>query len=124
MHVRRPDGQGLDAILHANPAGGPGKEKGVFFVYNPTDRAITANISVPLYYTGLDTTATVSQGTKGDGSKSSGSGDDGGFVTVRGRRTAVASMETEGIEMPLRRDYSVRLEVRVGPSGYAWYIIR
>ena len=132
VHIRRADMQSWDGWLHVNPYayGGAeegaeeGAEVGVAMLFNPTMKAMQARVSVPLYYTGLDTTATVSQGTKGDGSKSSGSGDDGGFVTVRGRRTAVASMETEGIEMPLRRDYSVRLEVRGGPSGYAWYIIR
>ena len=46
IHVRRPDGQSIDAVLHANPdAGAP--EKGLLFAFNPTDKAITSNVSVP-----------------------------------------------------------------------------
>lgn len=58
IHVRRPDGQSLDAILHANPAG-EATERGLLFAFNPTDRAIVANMSVDLYYTGLETSATI-----------------------------------------------------------------
>ena len=46
IHVRRPDGQSIDAVLHANPASGA-PEKGLLFAFNPTDKAITSNVSVP-----------------------------------------------------------------------------
>ena len=46
IHVRRPDGQSIDAVLHANPAAGA-PEKGLLFAFNPTDKAITSNVSVP-----------------------------------------------------------------------------
>ena len=61
IHVRRPDGQSIDAVLHANPAAGAA-EKGLLFAFNPTEMPITANVSVNLYYTGLETTATVTTG--------------------------------------------------------------
>ena len=46
IHVRRPDGQSIDAVLHANPSSGA-PEKGLLFAFNPTDKAITSNVSVP-----------------------------------------------------------------------------
>ena len=36
IHLRRPDGRGLDYYLHVNPAG---KEKGMLLVFNPLDRS-------------------------------------------------------------------------------------
>ncbi|MBI5834139.1 MAG: LamG domain-containing protein [Armatimonadetes bacterium] len=57
IHLRRPDGRGLDYYLHVNPAG---REKGLLLVFNPTDEAITQSLSVPLYYTGLSDTAKIS----------------------------------------------------------------
>jgi hypothetical protein len=63
IHVRRPDGQGLDAVLHADPTAtagaGAGGVRGLFFVFNPTSDIIVTNMSVPLYYTGLESIATV-----------------------------------------------------------------
>jgi alpha-galactosidase len=56
IHVRRPDGRDYDAILHVNPAL---PEKGMAVVHNPLDVPITRTIRLPLYYTGLTTTALV-----------------------------------------------------------------
>ena len=50
IHVRRPDGRRLDAILHVNPTL---ETKGMLMVYNPTDEELSDTIRVPLYYTGL-----------------------------------------------------------------------
>lgn len=50
VHVKRPDGQGLDAILHAK-AGAP--TPALLCVWNPTDGPLTAELVVPLYYAGL-----------------------------------------------------------------------
>ncbi len=58
LHVRRPDGQGLDCILHANSQT---KERGLALVYNPTDQEITTTLTLPLYYTGLTETARIRQ---------------------------------------------------------------
>jgi hypothetical protein len=56
IHVRRPDGRHLDALLHVNPQLKP---KGLAVVFNPLDRELEATLVLPLYYTGLTDTATV-----------------------------------------------------------------
>ncbi len=56
LHLRRADGRDLDYMLHVNPTL---KEKGLLVVHNPLDREVTKTLSVPLYYTGLSTTASV-----------------------------------------------------------------
>lgn len=50
IHLRRPDGQDWDGLLHVDPSG---TEKGLLMIYNPLNEAITRTIRVPLYYTGL-----------------------------------------------------------------------
>ncbi|MDR1456353.1 MAG: hypothetical protein LBJ01_11920 [Tannerella sp.] len=50
IHLRRPDGQDWDGILHVNPAL---PQKGLLMVYNPLDVPVEKEIDVPLYYTGL-----------------------------------------------------------------------
>ncbi len=56
IHLRRPDGRDIDAILHVNPRL---PEKGLAMVYNPTGEAVTRALDLPLYYTGLTQTARV-----------------------------------------------------------------
>jgi len=56
IHVRRPDGRDLDAILHVNPRL---PEKGVAVVYNPLDQEVRKTMTLPLYYTGLARTALI-----------------------------------------------------------------
>jgi len=58
IHLRRADGRDYDAILHVNPRL---QEKGLLMVYNPLDKPITREIKVPLYYTGISNSATVSE---------------------------------------------------------------
>jgi alpha-galactosidase len=50
IHLRRPDGRDWDGILHVNP---DGEEKGLIMLYNPLESAITREITIPVYYTGL-----------------------------------------------------------------------
>ena len=50
IHIRRPDGRDLDAVLHVNPGL---REKGILLVFNPTDGEISKTLAVPLYYSGL-----------------------------------------------------------------------
>ncbi len=50
VHGRRADGRDLDWMLHVNPQL---SEKGLLAIFNPTDREITKQIRVPLYYTGI-----------------------------------------------------------------------
>ena len=56
IHIRRPDGQDYDAILHVDPEL---DEKGLLMIYNPLEIEITKNIKVNLYYTGLSETAII-----------------------------------------------------------------
>lgn len=56
IHGRRADGRDLDWMLHVNPNL---QEKGYLAVYNPTDKAITKTLRVPLYYTGLTNKAII-----------------------------------------------------------------
>lgn len=58
IHLRRPDGQDWDGIMHVNPAL---KQKAFISVYNPLDTPIEKEIKVPLYYTGLTDKATVKE---------------------------------------------------------------
>jgi len=58
IHLRRADGRDWDGILHVNPAL---KQKGFALFYNPTHEKITRTIKLPLYYTGLTNTATISE---------------------------------------------------------------
>jgi len=106
IHLRRPDGQSIDAVLHAKADGAA--EKGLVFAFNPTDHPITANMSIDLYYTGLETTATLTQGSVDSSlnSLAAGGGDSGAAVVHT-----------------LRRDYTIVLEMTIGASGYAWWTV-
>ncbi len=57
IHLRRADGRDWDGWLHVN-ASLP--VKGVMMIFNPLQQTITRNITVPLYYTRLTNTASVS----------------------------------------------------------------
>src|SRR5688572_7945669 len=87
IHLRRPDGRDLDYYLHVNPAG---KEKGMLLVFNPLDQPVKKELVVPLYYTGLTGTASVSEK---DGSASS---------------------------LKLDRDYEARVTVELPAGGFTW----
>ncbi|WP_316753111.1 LamG-like jellyroll fold domain-containing protein [Pedobacter gandavensis] len=50
IHVSRPTGRDLDAMLHVNA---DLEEKGMLVVFNPTDKAISKQMKLPLYYTGI-----------------------------------------------------------------------
>jgi hypothetical protein len=56
IHVRRPDGRDIDCILHVNSQL---KTRGLAMIYNPLDQPVTREVKLPLYYTGLTTTATI-----------------------------------------------------------------
>ncbi len=58
IHIRRPDGNDYDAILHIDPTG---IEKGLLMVYNPLNEPIKRRIKLNLYYTGLKDNASISE---------------------------------------------------------------
>lgn len=92
IHVRRADGNGIDGYMHANarldvPAWA------IFFSPAAVGN-LTATIQLPLYYSGIQTTALVSQ-------------EDGPAVAYT-----------------LARDYSIALTVTLPPQGVTWFAIR
>lgn len=56
IHLRRPDARDWDGIMHVDPHN---KEKGLAMLYNPTDKPISREIALPMYYTGLTKSASI-----------------------------------------------------------------
>ena len=56
VQLRRADGRDWDGLMHVNPLL---KHKGFVMLYNPTKEKISRTIQLPLYYTGLTKTATL-----------------------------------------------------------------
>ncbi len=56
IHLGRPTGRDLDAMMHANSQL---NERAMVIVFNPTSNPIEREIELPLYYTGLTDTAMV-----------------------------------------------------------------
>lgn len=90
IHMRRADGRDWDGWLHVNPQL---KEKGLMILFNPTKEVITRTIHVPLYYSGLTTTARIRE------------------------KEGVAGTYT------LNRNYEAVLKVRLEPESYSWWVI-
>ena len=90
IHLRRADGKDLDYWLHVDPAG---QEKGLLMVFNPLDTRVSKQIHVPLYYTGLDKIAKISER---DGSPK---------------------------QVQLARNYGVSLDVDLDAGGITWFVM-
>lgn len=91
LHLRRPDGRDIDYFMHANSQI---DEKGLLMVFNPLDESVERTINLPLYYTGLQGTARISeQGRKGRKFKIDGLG-------------------------------NVKLPVHLGPKSVTWFLIK
>eukprot|EP00054_Salpingoeca_dolichothecata_P016400 m.96117 g.96117 ORF g.96117 m.96117 type:complete len:272 (+) comp21965_c0_seq1:1401-2216(+) len=91
VHVRRTDMQSMDSFMHVNPSL---QEKGLAMVFNPTDQTQTMNLTLPLYYTGVVTSARVTQ-------------EETGAPTV----------------YTVNRDYSIDVPVSLAPRSLTWYLI-
>jgi hypothetical protein len=89
IHLRRADHQGIDAILHVNPTLAT---KGLAVIYNPMDEPMVGNYTIDLYYTGLSTTAKVTE-----------------------RGAGAANM------MALARDYSVQVPLNIAARNVTWF---
>ena len=85
IHVSRPTGRDLDCMMHVNPFI---RHKGMVVVFNPTDRDITKEMRLPLYYTGLKDKATV---TSSDGSRQNFS------LNQKGELLLPVSIKAQGI---------------------------
>ncbi len=90
IHLRRPDGKDWDGILHVNSRL---VTRGLAMIYNPLGEAITRNIKLPLYYTGLSKTATIQI--------------QGGFAKT----------------YSLNRDYSAVVSIQIPENGRTWLTI-
>ncbi|MGO4292221.1 LamG-like jellyroll fold domain-containing protein [Chitinophaga sp. RAB17] len=91
IHIARPTGRDLDAMFHVNSSI---EEKGMLVIFNPTDKAITRQMKVPVYYTGITGNAKV---TDKDGNISSYAVD---------------------------AHHEISLQVSIPPGGYAWYVVK
>ena len=95
IHGRRADGRDVDWMLHVNPF--PSSEevpRGMLVAFNPLERDVTRELSVPLYYTGLDRTAR---------------------VTIAGGAPS---------ELELDRRWRVRVELAIPAQGTSWVTFR
>jgi hypothetical protein len=91
VHIKRPTGQGVDAFLHVNPK--LPREKALAMVFNPTTDSLTENLTLPLYYSGLEDVVEVSVG---------------------GRAP---------IEMRLTRDFSLVVSVSLDPKSSTYVLL-
>jgi hypothetical protein len=91
IHLRRPDGRDWDGILHVDPQL---EIKGYVMLYNPTAKEIDRSISLPLYYTGLEESASITIG------------------------------EREAADYSISRDYSVVVDVTIPANGSVPILIK
>ena len=90
IHLRRADGRDWDGILHVNSML---KTKGLLMLYNPLKETISRNIQLPLYFTGLTTTASIREKTG------------------------------KGKVYKLNRDFTIDLSFTIAPETYTWFVI-
>ncbi|WP_336518468.1 alpha-galactosidase [Pollutibacter soli] len=90
IHLRRADGRDWDGILHVNPAL---KTKGLLMLYNPTKEYFRRTITLPLYYSGIKTTA-----------------------MIREKEGAAGNYK-------VNEKGEVKLNVSLLPESYSWWII-
>ncbi|WP_209404853.1 alpha-galactosidase [Pseudozobellia sp. WGM2] len=91
IHLRRANGRTWDGFMHVDPKL---KEKGMILLFNPTSEDIDEVVNIPLYYTGLETTAKISENDE--------------------------LTETYN----LNRDYTVDLPIQIPAGSYTWLTVR
>ena len=90
IHLRRPSGKDWDGFMHVNP---DLKEKGFAMIFNPTDQDMIREIELPLYYTGIDRTASI------------------------GLEDEMPDYYN------LSRDYKVKVKINIPANSYRWLVI-
>ena len=90
IHVRRPDGRDIDMMLHVNPRL---PQKGLAIFFNPLNEPMTREVTLPLYYTGLTSSAMIRE------------------------------QEGEAVEYKLDSRFEIVLTVTLPPRGVSWYVI-
>lgn len=93
IHVRRPNGQTLDAFMHANAFLPAGRPTGFAAVFNPTNYARTEIMSFPLYYTGIASRA---------------------LVSFEGAAP---------VAYDVARDYSIQVSLTMAPQSVTWFTL-
>merc|ERR1711871_257813 len=92
LHLIRANGVGVDAMMHVEPK--KGKERALLMVFNPNPSSpANLTLTVPLYYAGLSTVASVS------------------------------AMGAQPMQYTLRRDWTTRLPIEMDPMSFAWFVI-
>lgn len=91
IHLRRADGRDWDGILHVNPRLAT---RGMACIYNPLPKAITRQIELPLYYTGLV------------------------------QRASIQQEDEEAKVYQLDRSYAVQVPVQIPAYGWTWLLVR
>ena len=91
IHVRRADGQHLDMIVHVNPAL---PIKAMAVIWNPADTVVTETVTLPLYYAGLESQA------------------------------SIAEQDRRPVRIALDRFSQARVTVRIPAGGMTWLVVR
>ena len=91
IHWRRPDGRNLDGMIHVNPRL---KDKAAFVVFNPTSEEITEEVTLPLYYSGLE------------------------------EYVKVTDKDGKTKKYKLNRNFELKIKVTVPANGVSWYMMK
>jgi hypothetical protein len=96
IHIARPDGQGVDAIVHVDPSPSYTHECGLAMFFNPTSESVNVTMALPLYYAGVEP---------------------GQQVQVQ--------QEATGTEMTGKANGRSRIPVGIslGPSSFTWHLV-
>ena len=86
--------QSIDAFLHVRPFIEDGPHRGLAMFFNPTSETLKDIIEVPLYYTGLATSALISM-------------EGGNHVQ----------------EMKLSRGYTIQVPIKLEAKSFTWMLI-
>jgi hypothetical protein len=130
IHISRPDLKSVDAMLHVNADPNRTDERGLCMIWNQTPQRRAMALSVPLYYTGLSTTATVTQGMgtghagrtghAAEGTENSASSSAG--VDIVGEATMTITSPPK--QYTLARDYSITVDIDMPPMSVGWLLIK
>ena len=106
VHVRRPDGQSIDGIMHVDPRNAAGNIAMAAF-FNPTTANLTTTIALPLYYAGVTP---------------------GGSVVVSSAEPAGAIYASPQLQLPLTLVANTRSRVLVNmsiaPGSFTMLLVR
>lgn len=89
IHLRRADGRDWDGIMHVSAAL---PQKALVMLYNPTNKPITREVALPLYYTGLT------------------------------KQVSIREKEGAKKTYMLDRNYNAHVKVDIPAAGYTWLI--